>query len=56
MVQIMSFDIKFHQISIDSKQMLCFDFIASFSSISPALRKYADNSGDNENIPCVSKK
>ena len=36
-VLVMSFDIKIHQISIDSKHKLCFDFLGSDSSLSPAL-------------------
>ena len=51
MVQAMSFDIKIHQISIDSKQKQCFDFIASDTvHYHRYCRKYSDNSGDNENI------
>ena len=54
-VQVISFDIKIHQISIDSKNKQCFDFIAS-DKVHYHLhcRKYSDNSGDNENILCFS--
>ena len=56
MVQIMSFDIKIHQISNNSGHMQCFDFIGS-DKVHYHLhcRKYSDNSGDNENILCFSK-
>ena len=56
MVQIMSFDIKIHQISNNSKHMQCFDIIGS-DKVHYHLncRKYSDNSGDNENILCFSK-
>ena len=55
MVQVMSFDIKIHQISIDSKHKQCFDFIA-LGKVHYHLkcRKYSDNSGDNENVLCFS--
>ena len=55
MVQVMSFDIKIHQISIDSKHKQCFDLIAS-DKVHYHLhcRKYSDNSGGNENILCFS--
>ena len=55
MVQVMSFDIKIHQISIDSKHKQCFDLIAS-DKVHYHLhcRKYSDNSGDNENVLCFS--
>ena len=50
MVQVMSFDIKIHQISIDSKHKQCFDFTSS-DKVHYHLhcRNYSDNSGDNEN-------
>ena len=55
MVQVMSFDIKIHQISIDSKHKQCFDFIASDKVHYPLhCRKYSHNSGENENILCFS--
>ena len=55
MVQVMSFDIKIHQISIDSKDEQCFDFIASDKGhYHLKCRKYSGNSGDNENILCFS--
>ena len=60
MVQVMSFDIKIHQISIDSKHKQCFDFIAS-DKVHYHLhcRKYSENSGDNENkqpfYSCIDK-
>ena len=49
MVQIMSIDIKFHQISNNSKHMQCFDIIGS-DKVHYHLncRKYSDNSGDHE--------
>ena len=55
MVQVMSFDFKIHQISIDSKHKQCFDFIA-WDKVHYHLhcRKYSVNSGDNENILCFS--
>ena len=55
MVQVMSFDIKIHQISIDSKNKQCFDFI-EFVKVHYHLkcRKYSNNSGVNENILCFS--
>ena len=55
MVQLMSFDIKIHQISINSKHKQCFHFIAS-DKVHYHLhcRIYSDNSGDNENILCFS--
>ena len=51
MVQIMSFDIKIHHISNDSKHMQCLDMISS-EKVSYHLhcRKYDDNSGDNEYV------
>ena len=51
MVQIMTFDIKIHQISNNSKHMQCFDFIGS-DKVHYHLhcRKYSDNSDANENI------
>ena len=53
MVQVMSFDIKIHPISIDSKHKQCLYFIASDTvHYHPYCRKYSDNSGDNENILC----
>ena len=55
MVQVMSFDIKIHQISIDSKHKQCFDFTSS-DKVHYHLhcRNYSDNSGGNENILCFS--
>ena len=49
MFQVMSFDIKIHQISIDSKHKLCFDFLGS-DKVHYHLhcRKFSDNSSDNE--------
>ena len=49
MVQVMSFDIKIHQILIESKHKQCFDLIAS-DKVNYHLhcRKYSDNSGHNE--------
>ena len=56
MVQIMSFDIKIHQISNNSEHMQCFDFIGSDKvHYHLQCRKYSDNSGDKENILCFSK-
>ena len=56
MVQIMSFDIKIHQISNNSKHMQCLDFFRSDKfHYHLHCRKYSDNSGDNENILCFSK-
>ena len=56
MVQIMSFDIKIHQISNNSKHMQCFDFTGSDKAhYHMNCRKYSDNSGDNENILCFYK-
>ena len=55
MVQVMSFNIKIHQISIDSKHKQCFDLIASDNvHYNLYCRKYSDNSGVNENILCFS--
>ena len=55
MVQVMSFDIKIHQVSIDSKYEQFFDFIASDRvHYHLKCRKYSDNWGDNENILCFS--
>ena len=49
MVQVMSFDIKIHQISIDRKHKQCFDFIGSDKvHYHLQYRKYSDNSDDNE--------
>ena len=55
MVQVMFFDIKIHQILIESKHKQCFDLIAS-DKVNYHLhcRKYSDNSGGNENILCFS--
>ena len=56
MDQIMSFDIKIHKISNNSKHMECFDFIGlDKAHYHLNCRKYYDNSGDNENILCLSK-
>ena len=55
MVQVMSFDIKIHQISIDRKHKQCFEFIASDKDhYHLHCRKYSDNSSGNENIQCFS--
>ena len=51
----MTFKIKIHFFSNDSKHMQCFHFIES-DKVHYHLhcRKYSDNSGDNENILCFS--
>ena len=55
-VQIMSFDIKIHQISNNRKHMQCFNFIGSDKAhYHLHCRKYSDNSGDNKNMLCFSK-
>ena len=54
MVQVMSFDFKVRQISIDSKHKQCFDFLGRTVHYHLHCRKYPHNWGENENILCFS--